>query len=54
MQFLLEVKPEGRDAFQAVTMGVIAEVSVPKFQAGKTVTVKYDPDDISQVAISHS
>ncbi|MBN2027969.1 MAG: hypothetical protein JW854_14565 [Actinobacteria bacterium] len=54
MQFLLEVKPEGGNAFQAVTMGVIAEVSVPKFQAGKTVKVKYDPDDISRVALFHS
>jgi hypothetical protein len=54
MQFLLEVKPEGRDAFQASTMGVIKEASVPKYQAGKTITVKYDPDDISRVALFHS
>jgi hypothetical protein len=54
MQFLLEVKPEGKDAFQAQTMGVIAEASVPKYQTGKTVTVKYDPDDLSRVALFHS
>ena len=54
MQFLLEIKPEEGNAFQAVTMGVIAEASVPKFQAGKTIVVKYDPDDISRVALFHS
>ena len=51
IQFLLEVKPEGRNAFQATTMGVIEETSVPEYQAGRTITVKYDPDDVSRVAL---
>lgn len=51
IQFLLEVKPEGRNAFQATTMGVIEEASVPEYQAGRTITVKYDPDDVSRVAL---
>ncbi|MEW6553489.1 MAG: DUF3592 domain-containing protein [Actinomycetota bacterium] len=54
MQFLLEVKPEGKEAFQAETMGVIDEAAVGKYQAGKTITVKYDPDDLTRVALFHS
>jgi len=54
MQFLLEVKPEGGDAFQAQAMGVISEASVPKYQTGETITIKYDPDDLTRVALFHS
>jgi hypothetical protein len=54
MQFLLEVKPEGKEAFQVETMGVIDEAAVGKYQPGKTITVKYDPDDLSRVALFHS
>ena len=54
MQFLLEVMPEGQPAFQAQATGVIAEASVPNYQPGKTITVKYDPEDLSRVALFHS
>jgi hypothetical protein len=54
MQFLLEVRPEGKEAFQAETMGVIDEAAVGKYQTGKTITVKYDPDDLTRVALFHS
>lgn len=37
-----------------MTMGVITEASAPKYQAGKTIMVIYDPEDISRVSIFHS
>ncbi len=52
--FMLEVQPEGREPFQAETTAIIAEASVPKYQPGSTITVKFDPDDIARVAIFHS
>lgn len=54
MTFILEVKPEGQPSFQAQTTGVIGEASVPKYQPGNTVYVKYDPDDHSRVSLDHS
>ena len=54
MSFILEVKPEGQDSFQAQVTGVIAEASVPKYQPGNTVYVKYDPADHSRVSLDHS
>ncbi len=50
----VEVHPTDRPAFQAQTIGVISAVSVSKFQPGATIWVKYDPNDISRVAIDHS
>ncbi len=52
--FLLEVHPEGEPTFQAQTTGVIMETSVPKYQPGKEIFVKYDPNDKSRVSIDHS
>ncbi|MEW6553953.1 MAG: hypothetical protein AB1384_06675 [Actinomycetota bacterium] len=54
MTFVLEVYPEGEQAFQAQTTGVIAEVSVPKYQPGAEIYVKYDPADRSRVSLDHS
>lgn len=54
MSFILEVKPEGQPSFQAQVTGVIAEASVPKYQPGNTVYVKYDPADNSRVSLDHS
>ncbi len=54
MQFLLEVKPEGEEAFQAQTTGVIDESAVGKYLPGETITVKYDPEDLTRVALLHS
>jgi hypothetical protein len=54
MTFVLEVYPEGEPAFQAQTTGVIAEASVPKYQPGMEVYVKYDPADKSRVSLDHS
>ncbi len=54
MTFLLEVYPEGEAAFQAQTTGVIAEASVPKYQAGMVIYENYDPIDKAKVALDHS
>jgi hypothetical protein len=54
MQFVLEVQPPGDEPFQAQATGVIFEGSVPKFQPGNTIYVKYDPKDITRVSIYRS
>jgi hypothetical protein len=54
MTFILEVKPEGQPSFQTQVTGVIGEASIPKYQAGKTVYVKYDPADHSRISLDHS
>lgn len=50
----LEVIPESRRPFKAEAEGVIKEESVPKFQPGEEIFVKFDPNDISKVTIEHS
>jgi hypothetical protein len=54
MQFFVEVRPAGRKPFRASATCVVAEASVPKFQPGQEITVKYDPDDLTRVAVEHS
>ncbi len=54
MTFMLEVHPEGEPAFQAQTTGIISEASVPKFQPGGEIFVKYDPNDKTRVSLDHS
>jgi hypothetical protein len=50
----LEVIPEFSPAFSGKAKGVIAESSVPKYQPGCEIFVKYDLYDNSKVAIDHS
>lgn len=50
----LEVLPEHSGSFSAGAKGVIAEASVPKFQPGQEIFVKYDPYDNSKVSVDHS
>ena len=54
MKFVLEVYPADRPAFQAETIGVIAQASVPNYQPDLMVFVKYDPNDTSKVSLDHS
>jgi hypothetical protein len=54
MRFLLEVRPSDREQFQAETTAPILASSVPKYSEGKTIFVRYDPEDTTRVAISHS
>lgn len=50
----LEVLPDSSPSFSASTRGVIAEASVPKFQPGQEIFVKYDLYDNSKVTVDHS
>jgi len=50
----LRVSPLGKPPFLAEASGGIAVSSVPRFQPGRTIWVKYDPADPTQVAIDHS
>ncbi len=50
----VEVLPENSPAFSGKAKGVIAEASIPKYQPGCTVFVKYDLYDNSKVVVDHS
>ncbi|MEO7923231.1 MAG: hypothetical protein ABIR30_06090 [Chitinophagaceae bacterium] len=50
----VEVLPEGLASFSGKVKGVIAEASVPKYQPGSEIFVKYDLYDNSKVCIDHS
>jgi citrate lyase gamma subunit len=50
----LEVLPENSSSFSGKAKGVIAEASVPKYQPGQEIFVKYDLYDNSKVVIDHS
>ncbi len=50
----LQVLPESSPAFSGKAKGVIAEASIPKYQPGCTVFVKYDLYDNSKVVVDHS
>jgi hypothetical protein len=50
----VEVIPEGDKPFKATAKGVIGEQAVQKFQPGKEVWIKYDPEDKSKISIDHS
>lgn len=54
MKLRVEVHPETGPKFQADTIGVIAEASIPKYQPGESIHVKYDPNDLTKVALEHS
>ena len=50
----LEVLPDFMPAFSGKAKGVIAEASLPKYQPGCTIQVKYDLYDNSKVVVEHS
>lgn len=50
----LQVTPKDKPAFSAKAIGVIMEQSVPKYQPGEEIFVKYDPNNITNVTIEHS
>ena len=50
----LEVIPDNRKSFKAQTKGIVMKTSVPKFQPGEEIFVKFDPKDITKVSIEHS
>ena len=50
----LVVQPTNKPSFQAETQGAISDVARDKYQPGKTVWVKFNPNDLTQVALDHS
>ncbi|MBN2028402.1 MAG: hypothetical protein JW854_16755 [Actinobacteria bacterium] len=54
IKFALEIYPVSKPAFKAETIAIVAQASIPKYQPGKTVFVKFDPADTTRVAIDHS
>ena len=54
VELFLEVTPKDDPRFNATARGVVGEVAIHKFQPGEEITVKYDPQDLTKVAILHS
>ena len=50
----LEVLPSDKPSFKARVIGVFLETSVPKYQPGEEIYVKYDPYDTSRITVEHS
>lgn len=50
----IQVLPENEPAFGAVAKNAIKNSSIPLFQPGEEIFVKYDPNDKTKVAIEHS
>jgi hypothetical protein len=54
MTFQLQVQATDRPPFQATAQGVVGLTAVGKYQPGRTVYVKYDPNDPTKVVLDHS
>ena len=54
LQFSIEVFPKDVPAFPANTQQVVSDASRPKFATGATIYVKFDPNDLKQVAVDHT
>ena len=50
----IEVLPTDGPSFEVKVKGAISEQSVPKYQPGEEIYVKYDSSDHSRVALDHS
>jgi hypothetical protein len=53
-KFDLEVRPSDRPSFHAETQAAVSVASNEKYQTGKTVWVKFNPSDMTQVALDHA
>lgn len=55
VNLMLEVHPTTGPAFTSQAQGiVISETSVPKYQPGQMITVRYNPNDLTRVAVERS
>jgi len=55
VNLMLEVHPVSRPVFTAMAQGIlVSEASIVKYQPGQTITVRYDPNDLTKVAVEHS
>lgn len=51
LRFNVEVFPKDRPSFRAETQQAISDATRTKFMPGSTIFVKFDPQDITQVAL---
>ena len=54
LQFSIEVFPKDAQAFHANTQQAVLDPSRPKFAPGMTIYVKFNPNDMKQVAVDHT
>ena len=54
MTLRLEVHPTNKPVFQAETQGAISDIAHAKYAPGQMVWVKFNPNDLTQVALDHS
>jgi hypothetical protein len=54
VELLVEVHRTTGPKFLAIAKGIVLEQSVWKYQPGKNVYVKFNPNDLTQVSIDHS
>jgi hypothetical protein len=54
LQLYLEVFPKNRSAFRANTQQSVSDASRPKFAPDTTIYVKFNPNDMTQVAVDHT
>ncbi len=50
VDFMLEVRPEGKAPYRAKTRMPISRLEIPRFQPGAVVRINYDPNDPSRVS----
>lgn len=50
----LQVLPDNEPAFAGTAKAVIKQTSIPLFQPGEEIFVRYDPNDKTRVAVEHS
>jgi len=54
VQLDIEVLPDSGSPFEGTAFGVVQAASIPKYQPGCQVYVKYDPNDTSKITMFHS
>jgi hypothetical protein len=55
VNLMVEVQPAGGPAFNAMIQSTpVAEASISKYQPGQMITVRYMPNDQTQVSVEHS
>ncbi len=54
MGFMIEVRPAGKPVFTAETQAPVIKASTYKYQPGKKVYVKFDPNDTTRVTLDHA
>jgi hypothetical protein len=51
VKFLLEIRPSGRDPYQAEVKCYVSRLSLPQVQPGNVIAVKIDRQDETRIAL---